>query len=286
MKKHIQAVIEALNHRHPDFMPRGELFLTTDFLNRSFAGPADNYLGQLERAARIMDLSLVGLDLNEGASGIVPSLNEAKELQDRFLTGYINGPVSRLIETYGFMDAMKSIRKEPRLFLKIADNLLRYVETTAKAAQENGLMAIALADDIAGNKGLIFSFDYFVATVWPVYRAIAGIIKENGLFTFFHSDGEMRKVIEFLIKAGYDCIHPVDVQANLDPYSLREEFGQRVSFMGHIDIMAWEAERISSEIHRAEQVFDGGGLILGSMGGISMEVKPEALRALYPGFGE
>ena len=54
--------------------------------------------------------------------------------------------------------------------------------------------------------------------------------------------------------------------------------------MGHIDVMAWEAERIVSETNRAEMAFDKGGLILGSMGGISMEVKPAALRALYPGF--
>jgi uroporphyrinogen decarboxylase len=146
-------------------------------------------------------------------------------------------------------------------------------------------MAIALADDIAGNNGLLFSFDYFVNTVWPVYRAIAEIIKGSGLSAFFHSDGDTRKVIEFLVQAGYDCIHPVDVQGGLDLYTLRKEFGERVSFMGHMDVMAWDAERITSEIGRAEKSFDKGGLILGSMGGISLDVSPGALRALYPGIG-
>ena len=122
-------------------------------------------------------------------------------------------------------------------------------------------MAIALADDIAGNKGLLFSFDYFANTVWPAYRAIGEIIKGNGLRAFFHSDGDMRKVIEFLLQAGYDCIHPVDVQGGLDPYALRKEFGERVTFMGHIDVMTWDAERIRSEINRAEKAFDKGGLI-------------------------
>ena len=33
--------------------------------------------------------------------------------------------------------------------------------------------------DIAGNKGLLFSFNYFADVVWPVYREIAVIIREN-----------------------------------------------------------------------------------------------------------
>jgi uroporphyrinogen decarboxylase len=285
-KKHIQAISDALSHRNPGFLPRGELFITQPFLDRFFADLRGSYPRQLNAAVRAMGLSLVGLDLNEGASMLLPSLGEAGELEDRFIAGYINGPVSRLIESHGFVDAMKSMRKEPALFSETTGNLLRFIENGAKAARKHGLMAIALADDIAGNKGLLFSPDYFKNTVWPAYREIGEIIKGNGLSAFFHSDGDIRKIIELLLQAGYDCIHPVDGQGGLDLYALQKEFGERVSFMGHIDVMAWDADRIASEIDRAEKVFDKGGLILGSMGGISMDVKPEALRALYPGLEE
>jgi len=282
IEKQIWAVTEVLNHRNPGFLPRGELFITRGFLDRFFVDPTGNRLGQMERAVRTMGLSLVGLDLNEGPSFPLPSEGLAGRLEDCFVTGYINGPVSRLIETHGFADAMKSMRKEPGLFLRAADDVVRYIERSAKTAREHGLMAMALADDIAGNRGLLFSLDFFMAAVWPAYRAVAEVIKGSGLFAFFHSDGDTRKVIEFLLQAGYDCIHPVDIQAGLDPYTLRKEFGQRAAFMGHIDVMAWDAQRILSEVSRAEEVFDQGGLILGSMGGISLEVRPQALGALYP----
>jgi hypothetical protein len=77
----------------------------------------------------------------------------------------------------------------------------------------------------------------------------------------------------------------VDVQGGLDLYALREEFHERVTFMGHVDVMTWDAERITAEVVRAEKAFGKGGLILGSMGGISLDVKSEVLRALYPGWG-
>ena len=144
------------------------------------------------------------------------------------------------------------------------------------------MTAIALADDIAGNRGLLFSPDHFTDVVCPVYREAARIITGNGLRAFFHSDGDMRKVIEFLIEAGYECIHPVDGQGNMDVYDLRAEFGDRVAFMGHVDIMAWDAEAVGAEIRRAEQAFAKGGLILGSMGGISEDVRRESFLALYP----
>lgn len=43
----------------------------------------------------------------------------------------------------------------------------------------NGFRAIAITDDIAGNKGPLFSYDYFVDTICPVYKGIAGIIKKK-----------------------------------------------------------------------------------------------------------
>lgn len=85
-----------------------------------------------------------------------------------------------------------------------------------------------------------------------------------------------------LIETGYDCIHPVDTQGGPDLYELREGFGEKVSFMGHIDLMSWGKERICSEVGLAENEFRNGGLILGSTGGISMDLADDALRTLYP----
>lgn len=284
MEDRIQGVVEALNHGKPASLPRGELFVTKGFLDRLFPEEEGNLFRQLGAAARAMGLSLVGVDLNEGASGFPSS--GAKELEGFFVTGYVNGPVSRLIDAHGFAKAMIGMRKQPQLLSTIADDFLLYVETCAKAARGRGVSAIALADDIAGSNGLLFSFDYFAERVCPVYEAAANIIKENGLFAFFHSDGDMRKVLESLVRAGYDCIHPVDALGGLDLYSLKEEFGERITFMGHMDVMAWGAERIARERDRAEREFKKGGLILGSMGGISVEARREALCALYTGIEE
>ncbi len=52
--------------------------------------------------------------------------------------------------------------------------------------------------------------------------------------------------------------------------------------MGHIDLLAWNEDRITQEIRRAEKEFKNGGLILGSAGGLSMETAEDKLSLLYP----
>lgn len=228
-----------------------------------------------------MGLSVVGIDLNSGPSVPCPSREALSELAPFFTVGCIDGPMERLIEAHGFAAAMKSLRREPSLFTNLAANVQKLVEEAADAAHRAGLAAVAIADDIAGNRGLIFSPDYFLETVCPAYREMSLTIRGCGLIPFFHSDGDIRKIIEPLIEAGYQCIHPVDGNGGLDVYHLHAEFGDRVTFMGHVDIMAWDPPRIREEKARAESAFAGGGLILGSMGGLSMNVRPDALLALY-----
>jgi len=279
---HVETVINTLNHNPVSFLPRGELFISRNFLDHYFCKYKGHYGKQLESAAQCLGLSAIGVELGtEWSDSLLPEMGY-KELGQYFTVGCINGPISNLIKDHGFFNAMLSMKNKPALFSDIVTKLLRDTEKMAKLAHTNGFRAIAIADDIAGNRGLLFSYDYFADTVCPVYKEIAEIIKKNDLFTFFHSDGDTRKVVEPLIGAGYDCIHPIDTQAGLNLYELKNEFGERVSFMGHIDFMVWSEEDINKEISLAEEEFKKGGLILGSTGGLSMETINDKVGVLYP----
>jgi hypothetical protein len=278
-----EVVVKSLQHSETVFLPRGELFIGIDFLDRHFPQIAGDYPSQMQAAGRRLGLSAVGVDLNTAGSHAILCAGGFGKIEEYFSIGCINGPFSRLVRAEGFVGAMISSRKTPRLFGELASRQMKEMETTLRLAVRNRFQAIALADDIAGKNGLLFSPNYFAETILPVYQDMAAMIRAQGLFTFLHSDGDMRAVIELLISAGFDCIHPVDSQGRFDLYDLSEQFGGRVSFMGHLDLMAWDKARIADEVNSAEQAFGAkGGLILGSAGGISLDVAEEALSALYP----
>lgn len=282
MPRPVDLVIDALNHLRVDILPRGELFLGSDFLNHYFPDFKGEPVKQLQKAAGSLELSLIGIDLNVEESRSFLLRQAYKSLDDYFLAGYINGPVSILIQNYGFRKSMLSMKKDPNLFLETSSTLIDALRSIAPEARRNGFAAIVLADDIAGKNGLLFSSEYFVETVLPVYTRIADVIRETGLHAFIHTDGDIRNIVDLITDAGYDCIHPIDAQSGLDIHTLVEQFGERVSFMGHIDVLGWDIRRIQDEIADAEQSFGNGGVILGSAGGISMQIPEDRLKILYP----
>ncbi len=282
MSLHIESVINTLLRNPVGFLPRGELFISRDFLDRYFCEYEGQYIKQLERAAQSLGLSVIGIWLDTEWSDSLLSEMRYKDLEEYFTVGCLSGPISSLIKNHGFFNAMLSIRNDPSLFSDTVMDLLKDIKRRAKLALANGFRAVAITDDIAGNKGLFFSFKYFADVVLPVYCEIAEILKKNNLFAFFHSDGDTRKIINPLIEAGYDCIHPVDTLAGLNLYELRKKFGEGVSFMGHIDTITWGKEQVIREINRAENEFKNGGLIIGSTCGLSMETVNDKFGILYP----
>jgi uroporphyrinogen decarboxylase len=279
---HRENIVAALRHESPPHLPRGELFLSRKFLDVFFPQFRGDYVGQVESAAHLLDLSLVGVDLNEEWSLSLLGEGNYGRLREYFVVGYINGPVLQAIAHLGFRQSMVCIKRDQQTLLDVASNLLKDVEEKCRLARENDLSAVLLADDIAGNRGLLFSYDDFATAILPMYRQIANTIRSNGLHAFFHSDGDTRVIIESLIEAGYDCIHPIDNQARLNLDGLKNTFKNKVSFMGHIDIITWNYERIVQEVNNAEKMFREGGLILGSTCGLSMKTVSNKLSALYP----
>lgn len=275
-------VVAALRHQSLSRLPRGELFFSRKFLDVFFPEFQGDYVGQVASAAQLLGLSVVGVDLNEEWSRSLLREGHYGRLREYFTVGYINGPVFRAIAQLGFRQAMVCIKRDQQTLLDVASSLLKDVEEKCRLARENDLSAVLLADDIAVNRGLLFSQDDFKATILPLYKQIAGLIKANGLFAFFHSDGATKAIIEPLIEGGYDCIHPIDNQAGLNLYELKNTFENKVSFMGHIDIITWNDERIAQEVNNAEKMFKKGGLILGSTCGLSMKTVSNKLSALYP----
>ncbi len=278
---HRDAVIDALKQRRVEFVR--EASSSWEILRISISVMFPMIMPAVCIGGRRLGLSLIGVDLNREEPLSLLSRNGYGPLEKLFSVGFINGPVSRLVDRLGFRSAMLSFVKDRSQFLEISRSFLDNTRRLVSMARDNGFSAVALADDIAGNSGLLFSPRHFQGLVLPVYREFASIVKSEGLFTFIHSDGDMRQVIGHLIEEGYDCLHPVDTQAKISLAELQKEYGERICLMGHIDLLGWDAERIRNEVDQAEES-KTGGIILGSTGGIPVNVSDDNLCALYPGW--
>jgi uroporphyrinogen decarboxylase len=101
-----------------------------------------------------------------------------------------------------------------------------------------------------------------------------------------HSDGAMRAFIPDLLACGIDVLDPIQTHcAEMDPYELKRDFGDRLTFHGAVDTQAvlpfGTAAEVQAEALRClDALGPGGGYILAPVHNVQADVPPENLVAM------
>ena len=120
-------------------------------------------------------------------------------------------------------------------------------------------------DDMGYRNATLFSPATYRALEFPSQKRMCDYFHSKGLKVIIHTCGNVNEFVPMLIEAGFDCLQPLEVKSGMDIVRLKREFGDRVAFMGGIDVRAMAAddpavieEEISTKIPVAKQ---GGGYI-------------------------
>ena len=142
------------------------------------------------------------------------------------------------------------------------------------------------ADDLATQSGLLVSPATYRAVLKPVYKAYFGFVKsKTDAKILYHSCGNVVDLLDDLIEIGVDAINPVQVSAIGDTASLKERFGQRVSFWGAIDtqhvLPHGTVGDVRAEVRRRiRELGPGGGYVLAAVHNIQPDVPPQNIVAM------
>jgi uroporphyrinogen decarboxylase len=74
--------------------------------------------------------------------------------------------------------------------------------------------------------------------VLPAHKHSIGFAKGHNLPVVLHSCGYVEPLIPGLLEAGIDCLQVIEVKAGMDLLKLYRDYGERLSFMGGIDVRA------------------------------------------------
>lgn len=270
-----EVVKRAITFDGPPYLPKGELFIEKDFIESLIPFKLKS-LEKTKLICELLELDLFALSEME----IDPKRIET--LKDLFLVLNIPGPFSLWIKSFGFFETLKAMRKDKKRLLESFEKFFSSFKEKIPQIKDCGFDGIAILDDICGSKGLICSKKDFEEVLKPLYEKLSGLIKSQGFFLFFHSDGHIDDYLQSFLDLGVDCLHTFDSQAKMDLYEIKEKIDRRACFMGHIDLFAWQEEKIKEEIERAKREFALGGLVLGSSCGLSKEVPKGKMALLYP----
>jgi len=168
-----------------------------------------------------------------------------------------------------------------RLHRALADQYLGYIHRAVELFQPDGFFT---SDDLGHQNGPMIGPDTFHEFMFPFYEEIGKAVHDNDMHFWLHSCGDNTLLMEDLITAGVDVLHPVQKHC-MDERAIAEEFGDRISFLAGIDVQHTlqekDADGVRREVRFLMDTFDSqkGGMCIGAGNGIVSGTPIENIEA-------
>lgn len=147
--------------------------------------------------------------------------------------------------------------------------------------------AVLLYDDYGYKKGLFMSPKNYREYVIPWLTRICDTAHKGGLKVILHSCGDDYKLLDDIVNAGVDALHPIEPTTANPEYNifrLKEKYGDKLCFVGNVspqDLSDKEPAYIKSYTRELiKKIGPGGGFILSSGHSINPAVKLENFLAM------
>jgi uroporphyrinogen decarboxylase len=140
-------------------------------------------------------------------------------------------------------------------------------------------------NDFGTQLDLICGPDQFDEFVMPWFRRFTEQGHRHGYQVLLHSCGSVYKVIDRLIDAGVDCLHPLQARAaNMDAEILAREFKGRIAFLGGIDtqeiLVHATPTEVEAEVRRVKRLLGPNLIVSPSHEAILPNVPPANVEAM------
>jgi uroporphyrinogen decarboxylase len=157
-----------------------------------------------------------------------------------------------IMDLFGMESYMVKMYTHPEIVHAVTDKVCEfYYEANERffAVAGDLVDGFFFGNDFGTQRDLICGPAQFDEFIMPWFRRFTDQGHKHGYQVILHSCGAIYKVIERLIDAGVDCLHPLQcMAANMDTETLAREFKGRIAFMGGIDTQRLLVEATPEEI--------------------------------------
>ncbi|MHB1293756.1 MAG: uroporphyrinogen decarboxylase family protein [Anaerolineae bacterium] len=210
---------------------------------------------------------------------------------DRFFVGCDVSPC--VFEMYWRLRGIDAALLDMAADADLADAMFGHCADFAASLAEGACTRFALdwlwtGDDVASQRGLMMSPRSWRELIRPHLQRVFDVGKRHGLWVAYHCCGSLRPIIGDLVEMGLDVLNPVQCNCpGMDPLELKQEFGDRLAFMGGVDTQGILPSGTAGEVRRATarllegMTAGGGGYILAASHTIPPETPDANIFAMY-----
>ncbi len=91
-------------------------------------------------------------------------------------------------------------------------------------------------EDMGFKERPFMSLDMYREIIQPAHTRTVGFAHSQNLPVVMHSCGMVAPLLPGMVEAGIDCLQVIEVKAGMDLLALYRDYGDRLSFMGGIDV--------------------------------------------------
>ena len=193
---------------------------------------------------------------------------------------YMRGMEQYLIDLVTQPEIAEAISRKASQFYKA--RALKALEQT-----DGHIDIIGSGGDIGTQRGMMLDPNLWRKHIKPYTRELIKSFKDMGYITFYHSCGSIVPVINDFIEMGLDILDPIQTSAEgMNPESLKEQFGKRLTFHGAIDeqkiLPFYSPKELEREIVRLIDILGkNGGYIPCAAHAIQPDTPVENIITMY-----
>lgn len=193
-----------------------------------------------------------------------------------------------VMDLFGMDDYMVKMYEAPAVVHAVTDKVCGfYYEANRRFYQQAGELmdGFFFGNDFGTQLDLICGPAQFDEFIMPWFRKFTAQAHSCGYQVILHSCGAIHRVIEQLIDAGVDCLHPLQALAkNMDAGTLAREFKGRIAFLGGIDTQQLldhgTPEEVKADVRRVRELLGPRLIVSPSHEAILPNVPPENVAAM------
>lgn len=194
-----------------------------------------------------------------------------KKCSQRYaIFGKVGGPYSRTSRLRGTEQFMVDIAEDPEYARALSEKVTGHLTKVGLEQLKRDHLSstgIWIFDDIAGNEGLLMSPRSYEKIFYPGLVKMIKAFKEAGANkVILHSDGNIESILDVLVEAGIDGIHPVEPKAGMNMEKLKKKCSGRLSLIGGmcnaLVLPKGSKEEIAEQVEAVVELGKDGGVIL------------------------
>lgn len=189
---------------------------------------------------------------------------------------------------FGMEDYFVKMYSDPEMVDEVTRRVCEfYLAANERFFEQAGaeLDGFFFGNDFGTQLDLLISPDLFDRFILPWIKKFADQAHAHGYQVIAHSCGSVNKVIDRLIGAGVQGLHPLQAKAvNMDAATLAERFQGRIAFMGGVDtqhlLVHGTPAEVREEVFRIRKLLGPRLIVSPSHEALLPNVRPENIEAM------